>query len=29
MTEKREFHAVAELFPLLQGAAFDELAADI
>ncbi len=26
---EREFHAVAELFPLLQGAAFEELAADI
>ena len=26
---EREFHAVADLFPLLEGAAFDELAADI
>jgi len=25
----REFHAVANLFPLLRGAAFDELVADI
>jgi hypothetical protein len=26
---EREFHAVTELFPLLHGAAFDELVADI
>ena len=26
---EREFHAVANLFPLMQGAAFEELVADI
>ncbi len=29
MENNREFHAVAELFPLLRGAAFEELVADI
>ena len=29
MTQKREFHPVADLFPLLQGKAFRELVADI
>ena len=29
MTEKREFHEVAGLFPLLRGAAFEDLVADI